>query len=122
MAYGKPSFRFEGLQIWHNARAFADKIYKLTASFPDMERYSLVSQMTRAANSVPLNIAEGSGRDTNTDFNRFLGIAIGSLFEVVSASFLALDRGYIDRQTHGALYEEAERLAKSMNSFRKTLR
>ncbi len=115
-------FRFEGLQIWHQAREFSNDVHRLVAGFPECERYSLTSQMTRAANSVSLNIAEGSGRDTDVDFNRFLGIAMGSAFEVVSASFLALDRGYVDSRTQNVLYEKAEQLAKSINSFRRTLK
>lgn len=115
------AFRFESLKIWHMARDFSHQVYQVTASFPDSERYSLSSQMTRAANSVSLNIAEGAGRDTGADFNRFLGLAVGSAFEVASASFLALDRGYVDQETHHCLYSAAEKLAKSINSFRKTL-
>jgi four helix bundle protein len=114
-------FRFESLQIWHQARVFSNRVHKVTMRFPDQERYSLTSQMTRAAYSVVLNIAEGSGRDSNQDFNRFLGIAMGSVFEVASASFLALDCGYVDQSAHDTLYEEAQTLAKSINSFRRTL-
>jgi four helix bundle protein len=75
----------------------------------------------RAANSISLNIAEGSGRDTPTDFNRFLGMAIGSTFEVASGLSLARDRTYIDEQTRKTLYDQAEHLARAINSFRKTL-
>src|SRR5690348_175869 len=99
-------FRFESLQIWHQARTFSNHIFKIAIKFPESEKYGLASQITRAADSVALNIAEGSGRDTNSDFNRFLGIAIGSTFEVVSASFLAMDRGYIDQATHDLIYHE----------------
>jgi len=115
-------FRFDSLDIWHMARAYAGKIYTVTARFPSEERFGLAVQLSRAANSISLNIAEGSGRDTNKDFDRFLGIAVGSLFEVVSGLFLALDRGYIDAKTHKALYDEGEQLAKSINAFRRTLR
>jgi four helix bundle protein len=115
-------FRFEGLEIWHLARRSAGSVYQVTAGFPGHEQYGLASQMNRAANSISLNIAEGAGRSTSTDFNRFLGIAVGSTFEVVAGSFLALDRGYVDRQAHDGLYREAENLARQINSFRRTLR
>jgi four helix bundle protein len=115
------TFRFEGLQIWHGARKFSDRVYKVVARFPEVEKFGLTSQMIRAANSVSLNIAEGAGRDTDTEFNRFLGIAVGSLFEVASGSFIALDQGYITPEQHRALYAEAQKLAKSINSFRRTL-
>ena len=115
-------FRFEGLEIWQLARSYIEEIYGITARFPQIELYGLASQLNRAANSVALNIAEGSGRDTRREFDRFLGIAIGSVFEVVSGLFLALDRRYINEATHDLLYEEGDKLGRKINSFRKTLR
>ncbi len=115
-------FRFESLDIWHMARAYATKVYAVTAKFPRHEDYGLRSQMNRAANSISLNIAEGSGKRSNKAFDYHLDIAVGSTFEVVGASFLALDRGYIKEQEHKVLYDEGERLGKSINAFRRTLR
>lgn len=116
------AFRFEGLEIWHLAREYAAHIYEITARFPKHERYALADQLNRAANSVVLNIAEGSGQDTNVQFNRYLGIANGSVCEVVSGLFLALDRGYIDKDTHARLYDEGDRLIRKITNFRKTSR
>ncbi len=79
------------------------------------------SQMNRAVNSINLNIAEGSAKSSNKGFDYHLEIAVGSTFEVVAASFLALDRGYITEQEQQVLYDEGERLAKSINAFRNTL-
>jgi four helix bundle protein len=104
------------------ARAYATKVYALTAGFPRHEDYGLRSQMNRAVNSISLNIAEGSGRSSSKDFDRFLGIAVGSAFEVVGASFLALDRGYITEEEQRTLYEDGELLGKRINAFRQTLR
>jgi four helix bundle protein len=115
-------FRFESLKIWHMARAYATKVYAVTARFPRHEDYGLRSQMNRAVNSVSLNIAEGAARSTNKAFDYHLEIAVGSTFEVVGASFLALDRGYITEQEQQMLYDEGEQLAKSINAFRRTLR
>ncbi|UCC61905.1 MAG: four helix bundle protein [Anaerolineae bacterium] len=116
------AFRFESLEIWHRARAYATSTYQVTGRFPRHEDYGLKSQLNRAVNSISLNIAEGSGRGTDRAFNAHLGIALGSLFEVVSGLFLALDQGYIDEAAHRRLYEEGEVLAKSVNAFRRTLR
>lgn len=115
-------FRFESLDIWHMARAYATKVYAVTAKFPRHEDYGLKSQLNRAVNSISLNIAEGSGKRSNKSFDYHLDIAVGSTFEVVGASFLALDRGYITEQEHKVLYDEGERLGKSINAFRRTLR
>ncbi|MDY7075957.1 MAG: four helix bundle protein [Chloroflexota bacterium] len=105
------AFRFEGLEIWHLARGYATHIYAITARFPKHERFWPADQMNRAANSVVLNIAEGSGQDTFAQFNRYLGIATGSVCKVVSGIFLALDRGYID---------EGDRLIRKITNFCKT--
>ena len=115
-------FRFESLDIWHMARAYATKVYAVTAKFPRHEDYGLKSQMNRAVNSISLNIAEGSGKRSNKSFDYHLDIAVGSTFEVVGASFLALDRGYVTEQEHKVLYDKGERLGKSINAFRRTLR
>jgi four helix bundle protein len=88
-------FRFESLEIWHTAREYARKVYSATAKFPRHEDYGLRSQMNRAANSIGLNIAEGSAKGSSKAFDYHLEVAIGSAFEVAAASFLAADNGYI---------------------------
>ena len=70
------------LLAWQHAMELVEVIYKLTATFPQSEQYGLTSQMRRSAVSVPSNIAEGAGRDSVADFNRFLIIARGSLSEL----------------------------------------
>ena len=77
-------FNFEKLDVWQEAIQFADLVYELTGNFPDEERFGLTNQMRRAAVSVSSNIAEGSSRVSRIDFARFVEIATGSLFEVVS--------------------------------------
>lgn len=115
-------FRFESLDIWHMARTYATKVYALTARFPRRENYGLTSQLNRAANSIALNIAEGAGKNSDRAFDYHLDVAVGSIFEVVSGSFLALDRGSITEQEQRRLYDDGEQLGKSINAFRKTLR
>jgi four helix bundle protein len=114
------AFRFESLEIWQRARAYAGKVYAVTAKFPRHEDYGLRSQMNRAVNSIGLNIAEGSAKGSKS-LRVYLETAVGSTFEVVAGTQLALDRGYITEQEEKALYEDGERLAKSINAFRRTL-
>jgi four helix bundle protein len=115
------AFRFETLEIWQMAREYATKAYALSAKFPRHEDYGLRSQMNRAANSIGLNIAEGSAKNSNKALDYHLEIALGSAFEVVAGSFLAKDRTYISDVEHNELYEYGQRLAKSINAFRNTL-
>jgi four helix bundle protein len=103
------------------ARAYASQVYAVTAKFPRHEDYGLRSQMNRAVNSISLNIAAGAAKSSNKAFDYQLEISVGSTFEVVGASFLALDRGYITQQEQQLLYNEGERLAKAINAFRNSL-
>jgi four helix bundle protein len=77
--------------------------------------------MNRAANSISLNIAEGSAKGSDKAFDYQLEVAIGSAFEVAAASFLAVDNAYITKEEQSALYDDAQKLAKSINAFRNTL-
>ena len=93
----------------------------MTAKFSRHEDYGLKSQMNRAANSVGLNIAEGIAKNSNKAFDHHLEIALGSMFEVVAGLGLAKDRAYLTESEYQGLYEEGQRLAKSINAFRNTL-
>jgi four helix bundle protein len=81
-------FNFEKLEVWQKAIDFADLIYANTRGFPAEERFGLTNQMRRAAVSISSNIAEGCSRGSKTDFARFVEIATGSLFEVVSQAHI----------------------------------
>jgi len=103
------------------SKEYATKVYVVTAGFPRHEDYGLKSQLNRAANSIGLNIAEGTAKNSHKAFDHYLEIAVGSVFEVVAGSFLARERTYITKDQHDSLYEDGERLAKSINAFRSTL-
>lgn len=96
-------FRFEKLEVWQKAIIFADRIYAVTRSFPEDERFGLMSQMRRAAVSVSSNIAEGSGHSSDKDFARFVEIAYGSLMEVVSQLRLSLRQSFLKENDHNEL-------------------
>ena len=102
-------FRFEGLEIWTLAREFSSQIDRVVSTFPKHELYGLRSQMSRAANAVPLLIAEGAGLSTRALFNHRLSLAVGETFEVAAAGFLALDRGYVTEEVHAQIYESADK-------------
>ncbi len=115
-------FKFEKLEVWQEAVAYADAIYDATRSFPGNEQYGLTSQVTRAAVSVSANLAEGSGRTSATDFGRFVEIAYGSLMETVSHLSIAQRRHFITDIQFQELYQRAERLARMLSGLRSTLR
>jgi four helix bundle protein len=110
-------FKFEELQIWKESIKFTSDVYRITKTFSAEERFGLTQQLRNAAISVSLNIAEGSGRYHNRDFLRFLQIAIGSLYEVVSGLFITKNEEYISDKDFKNTYSEAEKIAKMINAF-----
>ena len=115
------AFKFESLKIWHLSLELADDIDLLAQNFPKHEIYSLSSQIRRAANSVSLNIVEGSTGLTNAEFKRFLVIANRSALEVVGCLFLAKRRGYIADEKFGELYNKIEILVRMIQALINTL-
>ena len=105
-------FNFEKLDVWQEAIQFADLVYELTGDFPDGERFGLTNQMRRAAVSISSNLAEGSSRVSRADFGRFVEIATGSLFEVVSQTTIALRRRMIAQNDYKRIYAAAEKQSK----------
>lgn len=114
-------FNFEKLEVWQKAIGFADLVYTLTRTFPDEERFGLTNQMRRAAVSVSSNIAEGSSRMSRADYARFLELATGSVFEVVSQGTLAVRQGYLSAEAQQMLYAAAEEQSKMLSGLRRAL-
>ncbi|MBS1521742.1 MAG: four helix bundle protein [Bacteroidetes bacterium] len=115
------AFRFEELQVWQRALDLGEEINQLTKTFPKEEIYVLTSQMKRAADSVVLNIAEGSTGQSKAVFKVFLGYALRSAIEVVSSLFVAQKRKYIAQPAFKVLYDEYEILVKMITSLRNSL-
>lgn len=86
---------YRDLELWRQGMDLCEAIYTLTKEFPSDERYGLVSQLRRAAVSVPSNIAEGAGRNSTKEYINFLSIAYGSLCEVETQILLSARMGYI---------------------------
>ena len=94
---------FRNLQVWEKGHRLALACYRATNSFPNAERFGLISQMRRAAVSIPANIAEGCGKNGNGEFQRFLTIATGSASELEYHFLLAHDLGYLTEADYGTL-------------------
>lgn len=105
------------LQVWQQARILVDGIYELTTRFPKEELFGLSNQMRRAAVSVPSNIAEGCGRRSNKETIRFLYISRGSLFEIETQCYLALDRKYIEENDFAPIYSSIQHCKRLLNGF-----
>jgi len=114
-------FNFEKLTVWDRAIDFADSVYKVTRNFPDDERFGLTSQMRRAAVSASSNLAEGSSRSSKIDFARFVEIATGSLFEVISQAVISRRQGFLAESDFTKLYGAAEELSRMLSGLRKSL-
>jgi four helix bundle protein len=115
------AFKFEKLMIWQKAVDLSDIVFNLTKTFPKEEMYVLTSQIRRAADSVSLNIAEGSTGQSNREFNRFLGIALRSDIEVVGCIYLAQRRGYLRKEDFEKIYKSCEELLVMINALRRTI-
>jgi four helix bundle protein len=100
-------FNFEKLDVWKRGIDMANLVYEVTRKFPDAERFGLTSQMRRAAVSVPSNIAEGSSRSSRSDNARFVEIATGSVFELVTQAFIARHQGFLSEEDFQQLYTDA---------------
>ncbi len=115
------SFKFEKLIVWQKAVDLASDVHELTKTFPKDELLILTAQIKRAADSVSLNIAEGSTGQSNAEFNKFLGYALRSDIEVVGCLYLAQKRNLLKQDDFSKLYNQCEEILAMLNALRKTL-
>jgi four helix bundle protein len=115
------AFRFEDLQVWQRSLDLCERINQLTKSFPKDEIYVLTSQIKRAADSVVLNIAEGSTGQTKAVFKVFLTYSLRSAIEVVSCLYIAQKRGYLNDDLFKQLYNEYEALVKMITALKNSM-
>jgi four helix bundle protein len=112
---------FKKIQVWEKAHKLTLQLYKITSSFPKEELYGLTSQIRRAASSIPANIAEGSGRNTQVELARFIHIAGGSASELEYHLILAHDLGYIDSKIYPELDVAINEIKRMLHGFEKTV-
>jgi len=115
-------FKFEKLIIWQKAMDFGEAIFQITETYPKSEIFNLTSQSRRAADSIALNIAEGSIGQTNLEQKKYMGYSIRSLAEVVTCLYKAKRRKYIDDSQFNKLYEDAYNLMNMMVSFKENIK
>jgi four helix bundle protein len=116
------SFKFEKLIVWQKAIDLSADIHELTQTFPKEELYILTSQIKRAADSIALNIAEGSTGQSNVEFSRFLGYALRSNIEVVSCLYLGQKRNLINQEDFDKIYQQCKEILAMINSLRYSLK
>ena len=113
---------FRQLKVWEKAHQLALNVYKETKGFPKEELYGLTSQIRRASMSIPTNIAEGCGRNTDADFARFLQIAMGSASETEYQLLLAHDLEFLTNEQYQKLNADVTEVKRMLTSFIQTLR
>ena len=108
---------FKQLLIWQKGFQIAVKTFRFTSSFPKEEKFGLSSQLTRAAVSIPSNIAEGSSRTSSKDYNRFLEISLGSSFEMETQLMIAEAVNFGEKEKRDDLLKEIDEEQKMIMSF-----
>ena len=108
---------FTSLEVWKEARKLTNLVYEKTKPFPKEELFGLTNQIRRCAISVPSNIAEGCGRRTSNDTIQFLHISRGSLYELETQIYLALDQNYISESEFGEISSQILLCKKLINGF-----
>ena len=116
---GKPHHK---LEVWKRSLNFVTKIYKITAKYPNEEKFGLVSQMRRAAVSIPSNIAEGAARNSKKEFINFLHIAQGSSAELETQILISRNLSFIAPSATDPLLQELEEISRMIIGLQNSLR
>ena len=116
---GKPH---HNLEVWKRSLNFVTTMYKITANFPADEKFGLVSQMRRAAVSIPSNIAEGAARNSKKEFINFLHIAQGSTAELETQILISRNLNFVTQSKSQPLLKELEEISRMIIGLQKSLR
>ncbi len=108
---------YNKLEVWIESRKLVNLLYDSSKLFPKEEQFGLTNQMRRAVISIPSNIAEGCGRQSSKDTLHFLHIARGSLYELETQFYLALDQNYIEIDNFNVALEQIQKCKKLLNGF-----
>lgn len=108
---------FRSLKVWEKSHALTLTIYQATEQFPKQELFSLTNQIQRAAVSIPANIAEGCGKDSDAESKRYFSIAMGSSSELEYLLLLAKDLSYLQENLYQSIQNELVETRKMLNAF-----
>ena len=114
--------KFKNLKIWQEAVKIVLEVYKLTKQLPDGEKFGLVSQMRRCSVSIPSNIAEGYGRNSDAEMNRFLNIARGSSYELETQLMISTELGFLASEELEKLLDQLDNIQRGITNFQKQLK
>ncbi|SFH85966.1 four helix bundle protein [Halpernia frigidisoli] len=112
---------FENLQFWKRSIELTKKIYLVCSKIEKDEKFGLISQMKRSAVSIPSNIAEGSGRNSDKEFNHFLAIALGSSFELQTQLILTKELQLLEANNVDILILELKEIQRMIYTFKNNL-
>jgi four helix bundle protein len=112
---------FKKYDIWQLSHSFTLEIYKISSNFPKEEVYGLTSQIRRASASIPTNISEGSGRNSDKEFNQFLNIALGSANESEYLLLLSKDLNYINSELFESLEKDINQIKSKIYKLKQIL-
>jgi four helix bundle protein len=112
---------YKELKVWEKSYQLCLEVYLITQEFPKIEIYGLISQMRRAALSIPSNIAEGYGRKTISEYLRFLYIAYGSVCELETQILLSGDLGYLNENRLSKVQKEVREVERMLQALIKSL-
>ena len=103
---------FRKLHVWNDARNLVKEVYLLTNQLPQTEKFGLISQINRCVISIPANIAEGSAKDSQKDFVRFLQISLGSSYELETHLIICNDLDFLNNKESSILISKIQQLQK----------
>jgi four helix bundle protein len=112
------TYSFEKLEVWNESKEFSKSIYSITSTFPDQEKFGLISQLRRAAVSICSNIAEGSARSTYKDKAHFTTMAYSSAIEVINQLILSFEMDFISEEIYSNLRIQLESITNKLNALR----
>jgi four helix bundle protein len=113
---------FRSLKVWERAHKLTLSVYQITKTFPKEELYGLTSQIRRSSSSIPTNIAEGCGHDSQAELQRFFNLAMGSSSELEYQLILAHDLNYIEEKSYQTVSSELVEIRRMLNAFIRKLK